>query len=110
MRDINYDLIGSVPAMEAFRDTLPEVIARYEASRPAAKATSIKIENLFKTGGAAAVAEFMKTIVNDPAVTARIADGVVIELCAQHFYGIDQQETIMATIDAIKSAEQELSK
>lgn len=95
MLKVNYELVGSIPAMEAFRNTLPDLIAKYEATR--------------KTTVFAADTKIADALKND-AVLDRISLGVTIEMCAQHFYGMDGLEynSMAELIDAIKSVDQEL--
>ena len=101
---IHYDLIGTVPAVEFLKapGALDELILRYEQGKPLRKAefglmspTDIKLY----------VAEAFK----DPKSVQRMADGVAIELAAQHFYGLKGEDfsTMAELIDAINSIEQE---
>ena len=108
--NINYELLGSIPAMDAFRNSLPSLIAEFRSFEPQRTAARTEIQAAYDAGGPAAVAEVLKRLPLDIDAQNKIAVGVTIELCAQHFYGIDTNEcgTITAVIDAIESAEQEL--
>jgi hypothetical protein len=76
--EINYALIGSIPEVEVFRNSLPKLIEEYEAR------ISPRLQQM--------------------------ALGVTIEMCAQHFYGIDVAEcgSMKEVIDAIRSMDEEL--
>lgn len=109
MYNVNYDLIGSVPSMEIYRDVLPKLIAEYEASNHLAVEARRKIEALGSNHEA--IATLLNENLKRPEVQARLSRGVVIELCAQHFYGIDtvnEYQSIHDVIDLLKSIDQEL--
>lgn len=79
--NIHYDLLGSVPAVECFRDSLDELILRYETTQPERRPefglmseTDIKL--------------YIDEVFHDPPAMQHMADGIAIELCAQHFYGL----------------------
>lgn len=80
---IHYEKIGTHPALECYRNELPNLIAQYEAGRDGSgKQQSLDC----------------------------MAQGALIEMCAAHFYGIDFMDfdSMAGVIDAIKSMEQEL--
>lgn len=83
---VNYDLIGSMPSMEQYRNSLPQMIAEYEAMK------TTNVEGI------------------DKAKLEKMAAGVMIEMCATHFYGIDISDvgSMRELIDIIKSADQAL--
>jgi hypothetical protein len=108
--NVNYELLGSVPAMDEFRDTLPTLIAEYGAEAPKRAAARAEIQAAADSGGPSAVEALLRSKFNDIDAGTAVVRGVTIELCAQHFYGIDTNEcgSIAAVIDAIRAAEQEL--
>lgn len=86
MRTLNYSLIGSMPELEMYRDSLPSMIEAYEAPQV----------NFTADGSDARM--------------KRVVDGTLIEMCAQHFYGFDLEDftNMSELIEAIKGADQEL--
>jgi hypothetical protein len=108
--NINYELIGSIPAMEPFRDTLPELIAEYEAEAPKRAAARAEIQAAYDNGGPSAVEALLQAKFNNVDAGTSLTRGVTIELCAQHFYGIDTYDcdSIADTIAQIRAIEQEL--
>jgi hypothetical protein len=108
--NVNYELIGSIPAMEPFRDTLPAMIAEYEAEAPKRVAVRAEIQAAFDVGGPSAVEALLKAKFKAEGAGTAMARGVTIELCAQHFYGIDTYDcdSIADTIAQIRAIEQEL--
>ena len=86
MRTLNYSLIGSMPELEMFRDTLPALIEAYEAPQV----------NFNEDGSDARM--------------KRVADGFLIEMCAEHFYGfvLEDFTNMPELIEAIKAVDQEL--
>ena len=90
--NINYTLIGSHPELEDVADTLPALIAEYEAARTP-KPTDLS------------EAEYKARILGNITNFEQASRGVLIELLAAHVYGIDASEfsTIGGVIDAIKS-------
>ena len=101
---IHYDLIGTIPAVECFKapGSLDEIILRWELAAPK---LTIEFGLMSPTDIKLYVGEAFK----DPAALQRMADGVCIELCAQHFYGLAGEDfnTMAELIDAINSIEQE---
>ena len=77
----NYELIDSIPEVESYREQLPEIISQFEMMRG--------------FGG-----EYME----------KMALGVLIEMCAQNFYGIDLNEasSMSELISLIKSVDSEM--
>lgn len=110
MYKVNYELLNSIPRLDVLRDELPAMVAKFEAGKPQAMLMRAELGEVFKSGGPEAVAKFMATRQADPAISQRVALGVSIELCAQHFYGIDTVElgSIDEVIAAIKAADSEL--
>jgi hypothetical protein len=100
---IDYTLIGSIPSMEAFRDNLPDIIAEYETGKPDTSC-------LEAARAEGKLTEYLDNLRTQPSVIERMSKGVVIEMCAQHFYGINTSEcdSIAVVIDAIRSVEQNL--
>lgn len=96
MTSLNYSLIGTVPSMEVYRDSLETLLSRFEANRESLKTpeTSMLDE------------QFVQAMKLD-----QMTVGVAIELCAQHFYGIELASTMTMTelIDTIRSMDQELA-
>jgi hypothetical protein len=100
---LDYTLIGSIPSMECFRDNLPDIIAEYQTGKPDTSGLEIARDE-------GKLTEYLDNLRSQPSVIERMSKGVVIEMCAQHFYGIntDECDSIAAVIDAIQSAEQNL--
>lgn len=88
MKNVNYFLIGSMPKLEMYRDTLPALIAEFKAISALKPREQMTMAEVLDQG----------------------ARGVLIEQCAQHFYGLDYVDfsTMLELIDAIEGAEQEL--
>jgi len=106
MYQIHRHLIGSCPAMEQFRQTLPDVIAQYRASAP-----SLDTKVAMKAAATAGrLKEFLDEAFANPEAQQRLMNGTVIELCAQHFYGLEGSdfETVSELIEAIEAMDQEL--
>jgi hypothetical protein len=84
---LSYSLIGSIPEVERFRDTLPQMIADYKVAMDAMTEHTPRADRM----AISIMAEH-------------------IEQCAQHFYGIDtlQFETTDGIIDAIQAMDQDL--
>lgn len=108
MHTINYHLIGSVPQVEHYRDRLDALIARYEDGSRCAAIFRDQVLAAFLEGGPAGASRVVDEQLKSPIVLERLATGVTIELCAQHFYGIDLQDSIAETIAAIRAADSEL--
>lgn len=98
--NIHYDLLGSVPAVECFRDSLDELILRYETTGPVRRPefglmseTDIKL--------------YVNEAFRDPCSMQHMADGIAIELCAQHFFGLRGTDfnTIAELISAMNDLE-----
>jgi hypothetical protein len=98
---IHYDLVGSVPEVACFADQLDELILQYEQSAPA------KTPNFSELTDAEREV-WLKEALESPQANERITLGVVIELCAQHFYGLSGQDfdRISDLIDAMQGLEQ----
>jgi hypothetical protein len=107
---MNYDLIGSMPKLDVFRNELPAMIAKFESGKSQAMLARVALTEAFKSGGPKAVSALVGQRYSDPQVMERVALGVTIELCAQHFYGIDTValNSIDETIAAVKAADSEL--
>ena len=107
---MNYELIGSIPRLNVLVDELPAMIAKFESGKPQAMLSRIALTEIFKSGGPKAVSAFINGRCSDPMVAERVALGATIELCAQHFYGIDTVaiKSIDEVIAAIKAADSEL--
>ena len=88
MKNVNYLLIGSMPKLEMYRDTLPALIAEFKEVAASKPREAMTMNEIIDQG----------------------ARGVLIEQCAQHFYGLDYVDgrTMVELIDAIEGAEQEL--
>lgn len=112
MHKINYALIGTMPALNALATSLPKMIAEYKANRPKAMKERALLEETLRTGGVKAVEALMHERMKDPEVLNRTTIGVTIELCAQHFYGIDtdEAESLSEVIEAIEAADSELAQ
>jgi hypothetical protein len=110
MYEVNYELVGTIPSMNVFRDTLPSMIAQYEAGKAQAALHRAELTETFKSGGPKAVAALMDQRFKDPEISKRVALGATIEMCAQHFYGIDtvSVNSIGEVIAAIKAIDQDL--
>jgi hypothetical protein len=107
---IHYELIGSIPAMESFRYTLDEVFDRYVASTPTPEQVKAKFAEHINARDEGRLSSMLDGLFEDPKVVERMADGAVIAMCAEHFYGlraIDFDST-RELIDAIVGLEQEL--
>ena len=102
MQNVNYTLIGTIPEMESFRDSLPALIVEYEANRPS-KEEKDELIAKFKL--------FKKIPVFSEMMSSQISRGVAIEMCATHFYGLDPMEfeSMPDLIDAIKGCDEELN-
>lgn len=74
--NINYTLIGSFPVSDAVSDSLPQLIAEYEAARG-----------------------------DESQKMQQISRGILIEMLAAHIYGLDPQDfdRLSDVIDAIRS-------
>lgn len=107
---MNYELIGSIPRLNVLIDELPAMIAEFESGKPQAMLARAALTEAFKSGGPKAVSALVGQRYSDPKVMKRVALGVTIELCAQHFYGIDTVaiKSIDEVIAAIKAADSEL--
>ncbi len=110
MQNVNYELLGSMPRLDVFANRLPAMIAQFEAGKADAMQARAVLTQLFKTGGPTAVAKYCQARMDDPKVAERVAMGVTIELCAQHFYGIDTvaMNSIDETIAQMKAMDSEL--
>ena len=108
--NIDYDLIGSVPMVERYRDTLDSLIAEYEADSHKAPQRQAELLRIKEEGGIEALNAHVASLLNDESVLRRISIGATIELCAQHFYGINTSEvgSIAEVIALIKAADNEL--
>ena len=98
---IHYDLIGTIPEVECFGNSLDEIILRYEM-------TNLEPRPQFGLMNQADLKQHIATSFNDSAALTRMADAVAIELCAEHFYGLRGADfnTMSELIDAINSIEQ----
>ena len=107
---MNYELIGSMPKLDIFVNELPAMIAKFESGKPMAMLARAALTEAFKSGGPKAVSALVSQRYSDPKVMERVALGVTIELCAQHFYGIDT--VVISSIDeviaAVKAMDSEL--
>jgi hypothetical protein len=105
MRNVNYELIGSVPSMEVFRDSLDTLMAEYLANVP----PKTVFDELMSTSPANR-ANWVKEKLTQPAAAEQMVRGVTIELCAQHFYGLTGSDFDRVTnlIDEIRSMDQDL--
>ena len=83
MLNINYALIGTIPEMEMYRNSLPALIAEFRAE---------------------------KQKVGEKEPFSVMAKGAAIEMCAAHFYGLEVRDfsTMAELIDAIESMDQAL--
>jgi hypothetical protein len=108
--NVNYELIGSIPAMESFRYTLDEVFARYVASTPTPEQVKAKFAEHIKARDEGRLSSMLDGLFEDPKVVERMTDGAVIAMCAEHFYGLRAMDfdSTRDLIDAIVSLEQEL--
>ena len=108
--NVNYDLLGSIPSMDVFRGSLDRLIADYEAGAPNIAERQAEFERIKAEGGIDALSAHVDKLLSDPKVINRIALGSTIELCAQHFYGIDTVEvgSIREVIELIKAMDNEL--
>lgn len=97
---IHYDLIGTVPAVECFRNSLDELILRYEREKPASNSV-IELGLMSETD----IKLYIQDSIKDPQRRQRMCDGLAIELCAQHFYGLKSEDfnSMADLIDAINS-------
>jgi hypothetical protein len=88
MKNVNYKLIGTVPSVEKYRDTLPALIAEYKAISALKPREQMTMDEIIDQG----------------------ARGVLIEQCAEHFYGLSivNCTSMLELIDEIEGAEQEL--
>lgn len=108
MHQVNYELLGSMPKLNVFIDKLPAMVAKFEAGKPQAMLARVALTEAFKSGGPKAVSALVSKRYSDPAVMERVALGVTIELCAQHFYGVDTValnsiDEVLATLKALDS-------
>lgn len=101
---MNHELIGSLPKLDCFRTSLPKLIAEYEGTR------TLTDKFVLETNDRAELSKRVDEAFKDPSALDRMAKGVTIELCAQHFYGIDTEklDSIGEVIAAIKAADQDL--
>lgn len=88
---IHYDLIGTHPSLDSMRYSLDEVILRYEQSRP----EKVDVRSM----NDAERQKYLKSVLfADPNIKGaaermqRLADGLVIEMAAQHFYGLSGED------------------
>ena len=102
---IHYELIGSIPAVEFLRapGALDELILHYEQSRPTQHPE-------FGLMSPTDISLYVKELFRDPSALQRMADGVTIELAAQHFYGLKGEDfnSMAELIDAINGMDQDL--
>lgn len=89
---VHLELIGTIPAVECLRNMLDEIILRYENAVP----SNIEF-------GLMSDSEVKKYL-------GRILDGIAIELCAAHFYGLSMQDysSLDELIDVLNGIENEL--
>ena len=85
MYNVNYDLIGSVPSMEIYRDVLPKLIAEYEASNDLAVEARRKIEALGSNHVAIATLAVPTDVVTDDllGVASRVEVRGIDEIAAE---------------------------
>lgn len=95
MIQINYTLIGSIPEMEQYRDTLPSLLSRYERNA----------KNLLVP----AKSQIDEALIADEKFEQQ-ALGVAIEMCAEHFYGIenDGSNSMSELINQIRAVDEDL--
>jgi hypothetical protein len=95
MYKINYTLIGTIPEMEQYRDTLPSLLSRYERNA----------KNLLVP----AKSQIDEALIADEKFEQQ-ALGVAIEMCAQHFYGIETDITMKMSdvISNIRAIDEDL--
>lgn len=81
---IRNELIGSIPEVEKYRNTVQVQIAKWRS--------------------AAAIAKAM----GEGSSLESMVDGYLIELCAMHFYGLETEsfDTIEALINAMKEIDE----
>ena len=95
--NINYALIGSIPSVERYRDTLPAMMEQVLVLKAVPKRSDAFIED-------------EKFSEQDARRDTILQLEIVIEQCAEHFYGIelDDYQTIEALIEAINGMDQGL--
>ena len=100
---MNYELIGSMPSLEVFRSTLPDLIKKFKANSELARASRESLSSETDL-------DFFNRVLRTTNVADQVTLGVTIELCAQHFYGIDTLAcfSIAEVLDAIESVDQDL--
>lgn len=101
MHQVNYSLLGTHPEVEQYRDTLPDLIAKFRAAIPLMMAIRDK-----------KMQELPLTRFEQETLDERNAQIITLEACAEHFYGIDFLGDICLPmeklIDMIEAADQEL--
>lgn len=100
---IHHELIGTVPSVNCYRNTLDEIILRFELAKPGRLPQ-------FGLMTPTEIKEYIAQAFVDPETCQRMCDGAVIELCAAHFYGLKGEDfnTITELIAAINCIEDEL--
>jgi len=102
---IHHFLIGSVPSVERYRFELDAIIRRYEAAKPS-KEEMEKVSAMTPEERSL----WIEKVFADPKKLERMADGALIELCAQHFYGLKGEDfdRVSDLIDAIRGMDDDL--
>jgi hypothetical protein len=105
---IHYELIGSIPSMDAFRLSLDEVLARYKANTLTPEQIKARFAEHIKARDEGRLSSMIDGLFEDPAVIERMTDGAVIAMCAEHFYGLRAMdfESTGDLIDAMEAREQ----
>ena len=99
---IHHDLIGTIPAMEVYRDRLEQIIAEYKSTKP----PTVELGLMSDTERA----EYFEEESKKPHVMRRATLGLLIDLCGTHFYGLNSLDFARRSdfLDELEAIEDEL--
>lgn len=99
---IHHELIGTIPAMDVYRDRLEHLIKEYKATKP----PTVELGLMSDTERA----EYFAEESAKPHVMRRATLGMLIDLCGAHFYGLKSLDFARMSdfIDALEAIEDEL--